>query len=151
MTKIFRVNKVLRKMTWKDMLRVPGLLAFLLLSKKKHLSWKPQLLSENTNVLHFPEDFCIHQRTTDEYNNLQISKNINNKNVNDINDVILVSLLLNLNRFRTLFYFFAADTGKWKLWILQHFRCVSYIYLYLQQKQLLSHTKRGVTWGKGVT
>ena len=135
------------------MLRVPGLLAFLLLSKKKHLSWKPQLLSENTNILHFPEDFCIHHRTTDEYNNLQISKNINNKNVNDINDVILVSLLLNLNRFRTLFYFLLLTqvNENYGWLILQHFRCVSYIYLRLQQKQLLSHTKIGVTWGKGVT
>ena len=87
-------------------------LAFLPLRKEKHLSWKLQLLSENTKVLHFPKDFCIYQRTTDEYNNLQIPMEVNNKSVNDINDVFLVSLLLKLNRFPTLLYFFAAGTGK---------------------------------------
>ena len=59
-------------------------LTFLSLPKKKYLSWKLQLLSENMNVLHFLEDFCIYQRTTNEYNNLQISKEVNNKNVDDI-------------------------------------------------------------------
>ena len=43
---------------------------------------------------------------------------VNNKSVNDINDVVLLSLLLKLNRFPTLLYFFAAGTGKWKLWMI---------------------------------
>ena len=51
-------------------------LAFSPLSKKKHLSWKLQFFSENTNVLHFPEDFCIYQKTIDQYNNLQIPKEV---------------------------------------------------------------------------
>ena len=87
-------------------------LAFLSLSKKKHLFWKLPLLSENANVLHFPEDFCIYQRTKDEYSNLQTPREVNNKNVNDMNDVVLASLLLNLNKFHTLFYFIGADTDK---------------------------------------
>ena len=128
-------------------------LAFLSLSKKKHLSWKLQLLSENGNVLHFPEDFCMYQRTTDGYNNLPIPKEVNNKNVNDISDVVLVSLLLNLNRFHTLFYFLLLlqvnESYGWL--ILRHFSYVSYIYLRLQEKQLLNQAKIGVTWGKGVT
>ena len=43
------------------------------------------------NVLHFPEDFDVNQRTIDQYKNLQIPKEVNNKNVNNTNDVVLVS------------------------------------------------------------
>ena len=47
--------------------------SFLLLWKKKHLFRKLQLFSQNTGVLHFPEDFYIYQGTIDKYNNLQIT------------------------------------------------------------------------------
>ena len=37
------------------------------------------------------------------------------------------------------------------LWMVPfiNFSCVSYIYLYVQQKQLLSHTRIGATGGDG--
>lgn len=41
-------------------------LAYFLLSKKKHLFCKLDLFSQNTDILHFPEDFCRYQRTTNE-------------------------------------------------------------------------------------
>ena len=47
---------------------------FLQLSKKNHLFCKLQLFSQNVDVLHFPEDFCIYQRNISEYNNLQCQK-----------------------------------------------------------------------------
>lgn len=41
-------------------------LAYFLLSKKKHLFCKLDLFSQNTDIVHFPEDFCRYQRTTNE-------------------------------------------------------------------------------------
>ena len=38
-------------------------LAFLLLPKKNNLFSKLQLFPQNTDALHFPEHFCIFQRT----------------------------------------------------------------------------------------
>ena len=61
-------------------------LEFLLLSKKKHLFGKLQLFSQNTDVLHFLEEFFIYKKPIDGYNNLQIPKEkcnlfkVNNKN-----------------------------------------------------------------------
>ena len=64
-------------------------LAFLLLPKKKEFVYKIKTFSQNTDVLHFPEDFtdiCKYQRTIDENDNLQIPKEerdpfkVNNKN-----------------------------------------------------------------------
>ena len=50
-------------------------LAFLLLSTKSHLFWNLQLFPQNTDVLHFPEGFCIFiPKTIAEYNDLQIPK-----------------------------------------------------------------------------
>ena len=43
-------------------------------------------LFSHTDLFHFPEGFCVYQRTIDEYSNLQISKEkcsllkVNNKN-----------------------------------------------------------------------
>lgn len=91
----------------------------------------------------FFRGFSKYQSIIKEYNNLQISKGkcnlikINNKNI---------SIMLTLNRFHT-FFLSAVGTGKecCECFLLKHFSCdVSYTYLHLQQKHLLSHMKIGV-------
>ena len=49
------------------------ILAFFIAEEKTFFR-KLQLFSQKTDVLHFPDGFWIHQRTIDEYNNLQIPK-----------------------------------------------------------------------------
>ena len=91
----------------------------------------------------FFRGFSKYQSTINEYNNLQISKEkcslikINNKNI---------SIMLTLNRFHT-FFLSAVGAGKecCECFLLKYFSCnVSYTYLHLQQKHLLSHMKIGV-------
>ena len=106
------------------------------------------VISKKYRSSSFPECFCIFQRTIDQYNNLQIPKEKCNL-FNNVNNVILVSLLLTLNTFHTFLYLLAL--GKCTLWMVAftNFICVSYIYLHIQQKQLSSHTKLGATGGGG--
>ena len=70
-------------------------LAFILLFKKKYLFCKLQLFSQNTEVLHFPENFYIYQRSIaniitcrDPKKSVICSKltmkNLSMKNVNEI-------------------------------------------------------------------
>ena len=94
-------------------------LAFLLLSKKKHLYCKLQLFSQNTDVLDFSEDFCMYQRIIDEYNNSQIPNEFNNENTNRSG----VSIV-NFEQISHLVLFFLPLA---QLYILRYFSCVGYI------------------------
>ena len=48
--------------------------AFLSLPKKNNFFYKLQLFSQNTDIFHVPEGFCICQKTIAQYNNLLIPK-----------------------------------------------------------------------------
>ena len=96
-------------------------LASLLLSKKKHLLCKLKLFSQNTDVLRFPDDFCIYQRTVDEYINFQTLCSISSAvDINVVN---------------------AHCGGFYRISV-----ALVIFYLHVQQKQLSSHIK---TYGTG--
>ena len=137
----------------KNTFPILSILAFFFsVEEKKHLLCKLQLFSQNADVPNFAEDFCIYQRTIVKYNNLQTPKKnviyskftrkIPGRSQRRRSGVSIVNLE-QISHFVLYFLLPTPANARCGWLLLPHFSCVSYIYLHVQQKQLLSHTKIG--------
>ena len=124
--------------------------------RRKIIRFAKQSFSQNTDFLLF--DFCIQQRTRDQYNNLQIPKEqcnlfrVNNKDSRTTSMTPSGIFIVNFEQILhlvLLFVLLRQVNARYGWLLLRHFSCVSFIYLHVQQKQLSSHTKTGGTDGGG--